>query len=70
MPSSGGSMGTATGSSMTLTLQYTAGAYSTSPPTTFTVQLSPSTGCTVPKLPSGTNLVLSGTDLTVYIGMP
>jgi len=68
VPTSGGPMGTASGSSMTMTIQYNTGTYSTSPPTTFTTQISPTTGTLSPILPGGANIVLSGNNLTVYIG--
>ncbi len=68
VPSGGGSMGTAAGSSMTIALQYTTGSYSTSPSTTFTAQVSPSTATTTPILPGGANIILAGNDVTIYLG--
>lgn len=68
VPSGGGSMGTATGSNMTVALQYTSGSYDTSPATTFTAQISPFTQTMTPKLPGGSNIVLSGNNLTIYLG--
>lgn len=68
VPSSGGSMGSTTGSAMTVSLQYTTGSYAGSPITTFTAQISPGTLTTTPELPGGVNIVVSGNEVTIYIG--
>ncbi|MEI8366269.1 MAG: beta-1,3-glucanase family protein, partial [Parachlamydiaceae bacterium] len=68
VPSDGGGMGTASGSSMIVALQYTTGAYSTTPVTTFTAQISPGTATMTPPMPCGANVVLSGGDVTIYLG--
>lgn len=60
-----GPVGTATGSNINLSLQYTSGPYAN---TTFTTQVSPGTATTTPVLPYPAHIVLNGNTVTITLG--